>query len=122
MTTTHRHAAPWTLRRFMSCLFGSPRSRVKFTFTPDLLPGRDAAARHLFGESCNWDDAAMADYDRSPRLRGGWLAEADRRIAHAKSADRHVAAFHGIKDSDWIHLPAIVQRDHREAFYQARGL
>ena len=64
----------------------------------------------------------LADYDSSPMLQGAWLAVADRRIAHAKSQDRHVAAFHGIKDADWIHLPSLVQRDHREAFYQAKGL
>ena len=117
MSTTNHHAAPWTFRRVFADLFYKP-SRDAL----DLMTGREASARALFGERENWDPAQMADYDASPMLQGAWLAEADRRIAHAKSQDRHVAAFHGIKDSDWIHLPSLVQRDHREAFYQAKGL
>ena len=118
MTTTPSHAARWTLRSVFADLF--PARPAKETF--DLMTHREASARALFGEHCKWDPKQMAEYDESPMLQGGWGAVADRRIAHAKSQDRHVAAFHGIKDADWIHLPSLVQRDHREAFYAAKGL
>lgn len=121
MTTTPSHAAPWTFRRALSMLVPAPRVRA-VRAPADLLSGREAVARALFAEQVRHSIMDLADYDSSPMLQGAWLAVADRRIAHAKSQDRHVAAFHGIKDADWIHLPSLVQRDHREAFYQAKGL
>ena len=124
MTTTNHHAAPWTFRRALAMLTPAPTQRRAERIGRQQLymSGREAVARALYGEREGWNAAQMADYDASPMLQGAWGAEADRRIAHAKSHDRHVAAFHGIKDSDWIHLPSLVQRDHREAFYQAKGL
>jgi len=122
MTTANSHAAPWTVRRFLACLFGSPRSRVKFTEVSPVLTGREATARHLFGDACQWSRLDMLNYDHDARLRGGWLAEADRRIAHAGSPDRHVAAHWGYTAAEWLALPALVQVDKRESFFQARGL
>ena len=116
--TTNQHAAPWTFRRIMQMLAPAPRRRPPI----DLMTGREAVARALYGQREGWDQSQMDDYDASPLLQGAWGAEADRRIAHAKSVDRHIAAFHGISDADWIHLPAIVKRDHTEAFYQAKGM
>ena len=120
MTTTNSHAAPWTFRRFLACLLGSPRSRVKFREVAPVLTGREATARHLFGEAVYWSRLDMAEYDTSPMLRGGWLAEADRRIAHAASPDRHVTAHHRISPAEWDAMPALVQKDLREAFYAAK--
>lgn len=124
MTTTPSHAAPWTFRRALAMLLPAPTQRPIERESPQHLymSGREAVARALFAEQCQHSILDLADYDASPYLSRAWLAEADRRIAHAKSQDRHVAAFHGIKDSDWIHLPSLVQRDHREAFYAAKGL
>lgn len=45
-----------------------------------LLPAREAAARHLYGEAVAWRSEAMEDYDRSPRVQATWLREVDRRI------------------------------------------
>lgn len=121
MTTTGSHAAPWTMKRIVRMLVGAPTPRRRPP-TTDLMNGPESLARTLYGEREQWDTAQMDDYDASPLLQRAWLAEADRRIEHAKSNDRHVAAFHGIPDHEWIHLPSLVQRDHREAFYQAKGL
>jgi hypothetical protein len=119
MTTTPTHAAGWTLRRVFADLFPTRRPvRVP----ADLLSGREAVARALFAEQCQHSLLDLADYDASPMLQGAWGAEADRRIAHAQSQDRHVAAFHGIKDADWIHLPSLAKADHREAFWKAKGM
>lgn len=87
-----------------------------------VLPGREALARKLFSDKVQDSRLDLLDYDNSPRLQRVWALEADRRLEHAASPDRHVAAHHGIPDAEWIHLPAIVQRDHRESFYQAKGL
>lgn len=122
MTTTPKHAAPWTFRRLATC-FLARRSFQRRTNSPtDLLSGREAVARALFAEQVQHSLLDLADYDASPYLSRAWLAEADRRIAHAQSQDRHVAAFHGIKDADWIHLSALAKVDHREAFWKAKGL
>jgi len=126
MTTTRTHAAPWTLRRIVRMFIGDPvgaRKRIeRESRRPLYLSGREATARHLFGEACQWSRLDMAEYDSSPVLRGGWLAEADRRIAHAGSPDRHVAAHWGYTAAEWIQLPALVKVDKREQFLQARGL
>ena len=100
-----------------------PAPRVRAERAPaELLSGREAVARALFAEQVRHSIMDLADYDSSPMLQGAWLAVADRRIAHAKSQDRHVAAFHGIKDADWIHLSALAKVDHREAYYRAQGM
>lgn len=118
MTTTRTHAAPWTLASYLADLFSRPKpARPR---EPDLLTGREATARHLFGEACQWSRLDMAEYDNSPLLRGGWLAEADRRIAHAASPDRHVTAHHRISPSEWDAMPALVKKDLREDFYAAK--
>lgn len=121
MTTTRNHAAPWTFRRALLMLVPAPRVRA-VRVPADLLSGREAVARALFAEQVQHSIMDLADYDSSPMLQGAWLAVADRRIAHAKSQDRHVAAFHGIKDSEWIHLSALAKMDHREAFWKAKGM
>ena len=121
MTTTPSHAAPWTFRRALLMLVPAPRVRA-VRAPADLLSGREAVARALFAEQVRHSIMDLADYDSSPMLQGAWLAVADRRIAHAKSQDRHVAAFHGIKDADWIHLSSLAKVDHREAFWKAKGL
>ena len=87
-----------------------------------VLPAREALARQLFSDQVQASKLDMLDYDNSVRLQTVWGFEADRRIEHAKSPDRHVAAFHHIADADWIHLPSLAQKDYREAFYQAKGL
>ena len=122
---TTNHAAPWTFRRLIACLLGSqptPRYKAARPGITHVLSGREAVARHLFGESVNWSDTDMAVYDRSPYLQGGWLAEADRRIEHAGSPDRHVAAHWGYTPAEWLALPGLVQVDKREQFFQAQGL
>jgi len=119
MTTTRPHALPWTFRQFVADLFPTRRP---VTAASPVLTGREATARHLFGEAVHWSRLDMLEYDNDARLRGGWLAEADRRIAHAGSPDRHVAAHWGYTAAEWLALPAIVQVDKREGFYQARGL
>jgi len=121
MTTTHRHAAPWTLTRYIADLF-SPPTNLPRNARPALLTGREAVARALYSEKVQNSRLDMLDYDSSPRLQAAWLAEADRRIEHAASPDRHVAAHHGISDTDWIHMPSLAKRDYREAFYQDKGL
>ena len=121
MTTTPSHAAPWTFRRALLMLVPAPRSRAERA-PADLLSGREAVARALFAEQVRHSIMDLADYDSSPMLQGAWLAVADRRIAHAQSQDRHVAAFHGIKDGDWIHLSSLAKVDHREAYYRAQGM
>jgi hypothetical protein len=45
-----------------------------------LLPAREAAARHLYGEAVGWSGEAMEDYDHSPLLQREWLREADLRL------------------------------------------
>lgn len=124
MTTNPSHAAPWTFRRALAMLVPAPtQRRIERESRQQLyMSGREAVARALYGEREGWDAKQMADYDASPYLSRAWLAEADRRIAHAKSQDRHVAAFHGIKDADWIHLSSLAKVDHREAFWKAKGL
>ena len=124
MTTTNSHAAPWTVRRFLACLLGSPRSRVKFTEVSPILTGREATARHLYGEAVHWSRLDMAEYDTSPMLRGGWLAEADRRIATPTLSlmDLMISRWHGYTPQQWAQLPAIVQVDKRESYFQVQGL
>lgn len=88
----------------------------------DLMTHREAAARMLFFEQEPRSAQDMADYDNNLNLQRMWGVVADRRLAHARSNDRHVAAFHGIRDAEWIHLPSLAQKDYRESFYQAKGL
>lgn len=45
------------------------------------LTGREAAARHLYGEAVGWKQQAMDDYDISPKVQEFWLREADILIA-----------------------------------------
>ena len=118
MTTTRTHAAPWTLRRLMSMLIAKPTRKSQ----PAVLTGREATARALFAEAVQHSRLDMAEYDNSPLLRGGWLAEADRRIAHAASPDRHIAAHWGYSAAEWIQLPAIVKVDKREGYFAAKWL
>lgn len=118
--TTSQHAAPWSMRRIVRMLTGAPTPRRRPP--TDLMTHREAVARALFSEHVQASKLDMADYDHSPRLQHAWGLEADRRLAHAKSHDRHVAAFHGIKDADWIHMSALAKVDHREAYYKAKGL
>lgn len=119
--TTNQHAAPWSFRRIVRMLSGAPTPRRRPP-TTDLMTGREALARALFSEQVGGSTLDMLDYDASPVLQGAWMAVADRRLAHAASHDRHVAAFHGIRDAAWIHLPSLAQKDYRESFYQAKGL
>lgn len=118
--TASQHAAPWSMKRIVRMLTGAPVPRRRPP--TDLLTGREAVARALFSEQVHGSTLDLLDYDRSPVLQGAWLAEADRRIEHAESIDRHVAAFHRIPDAEWIHLPSLAQKDYRESFYQAKGL
>ena len=118
--TTSQHAAPWSFRRIVRMLTGAPVPRRRPP--TDLLTGREAVARALFSEQVHGSRLDLEDYDHSPRLQHAWGLEADRRLEHAASPDSHVAAHHGIKDADWIHLPSLAQKDYRESFYQAKGL
>lgn len=122
MTTTSTHAARWTLRRVLADLLPARREPRAARVPADLLTGREAVARALFAEQVQHSILDLADYDASPMLQGAWLAVADRRIEHAKSQDRHVAAFHGIPDSEWVQLPSLAKADHREAFWKAKGM
>lgn len=120
MTNTPSHAAPWTWRRLISCLFTS-HTRP----SPDLshtLTGPEATARHLFGESVQWSRLDMLNYDRSPYLQSHWLFEADRRIEAARDRDRHVAAWHGKTPEQWEQFTPLKKRDMREAYYKAKGM
>lgn len=121
MTTTRTHAAPWTLTSYLADLFSRPTTRKS---EPAVLTGREATARHLYGEACHWSRLDMAEYDNSPLLRGGWLAEADRRIAVKPISipDLLVLKHWGYTPDQWRQLPAIVKVDKRESYYSARGL
>lgn len=123
MTTTSAHAAHWTLRRFLSCLFtpSSPRRRSPRPGMDHVLTAREAVARHLFGEAVHWGTLDMLDYDNSGALQAAWLVVADRRIEHAKSSDRFVAAFHGYTPEAWHALSALAKVDLRESFYEGNG-
>lgn len=118
--TTSNHAAPWTFRQFMADLFPTRRTPRP---TP-LMTGREAAARHLYGTTVRWDGDAMATYDASPLLRGGWLAEADRRIAATPLplSELLILRWWGYTPEQWAALPALVQVDKREGYAQAKGL
>lgn len=107
--TTNSHAAPWTWSRVLA-MFTRPAAQR----TTPPMSGREAAARHLFGMSVKWDAAEMADFDASPILQGGWLAEADRRVAAAQSSERVVAALNGHTPEEWAALPEIARKDARE--------
>lgn len=126
MTTTRSHAAPWTFRRLMAELFlkPQPRRRSPRPGMDHVLTGREATARHLFGEAVQWSRIDMAEYDTSPMLRGGWLAEADRRIAGHPIAihDLLVLRHWGYTPTEWVQLPGIVKVDKREGYAQALGL
>jgi hypothetical protein len=89
------------------------------------LTGREATARHLFGEACQWSRLDMLEYDSSPILRGAWLAEADRRIAGGDGLgipELLILRWYGYTPAEWVALPAIVKVDKRESYFQARGL
>lgn len=122
-TTTHRHAAPWTFRRFLAELFTppTPRRRSPRPGMDHVLTAREAVARHLYGEWVNWSDLHMAEYDNNPIWRDNWLIVADRRIEHAKSSDRHVAAHHGYTPEAWHALSTLAKVDLRESFYEGQG-
>jgi len=92
--TTNSHAAPWTLRQFVADVFARPIKRQ----SPAVMSGREAVARALFYESVQGSKLDMLDYDHSPMLRGGWLAEADRRITQP----------------EWAALPELARKDARE--------
>ena len=119
--STSQHAAPWSFRRIIRMLSGVPSPRRRPP-TGDVLTAREAVARHLFSEHVQESKLDMMEYDNSVRLQTVWGFEADRRIEHANSPDRHIAAHHGIPAADWIHLPSLAQKDYRESFYQAKGL
>jgi hypothetical protein len=119
--TTNSHAHPWTLAGYLADIFSRPARTPR----PKLLTGREAAARALFAEAVQHSRLDMAEYDTSPMLRGGWLAEADRRIAGGRGADIPdliVLRHWGYTPAEWNALPAIVQVDKREGFFQAQGL
>lgn len=126
MTTAPAHAAPWSVKRILTMFTQpTPRRRAAAPWIDHVLSGREASARHLYGEAVRWDDAAMVTYDASPILRGGWLAEADRRIAgdpEVSIPDLMVLRWWGYTPAEWDDLPALVQVDKREHFYQVRGL
>lgn len=121
MTTTRSHAAPWTLTRYIADLF-SPPTNLARNARPALLTGREAAARAMYGQSVQWSALDMAEYDNNSYLQEAYLLEADRRIGHASSPDRHVAAHWGYTPAEWLALPALVQVDKREGFFAAQGL
>lgn len=118
MTTTRTHAHPWTFRQFMADLFAKPTPRPT-----SVLSGREATARHLFGEAVQWLLPAMLRYDTDPEWQAVWLAEADRRIASAPSIpDLLVLRHWGYTKEEWAALPAIVKADKREHFFQTQGM
>lgn len=45
-----------------------------------LMSGREAVARHLYGQAVAWDATAMDEYDGSALVQATWLAEADRML------------------------------------------
>ena len=124
MTTTPTHAAPWTFRRFLAMFTGqtSPRRRAARPGVTHVLTGREAAARMLYGESVHWSTLDMLNYDANGYLQSYWLHVADRRIEHAASSDRFVAAHHGITPDAWCALSALAKVDLRESFYEAKGM
>lgn len=114
------HAAPWTMRRVLA-MFTRPTTQR----TTPPMSGREAATRHLFGESVRWDAAEMADFDASPILQGGWGAEVDRRVAGGPKvalSDMLILRHWGFTPEQWVALPAIAKMDKREGFYQSMGL
>lgn len=119
MTTTRSHAAPWTIARMMRMLIAKPSPRPE-----PVLTGREATARHLFGEAVQWSRLDMLDYDNSPSRRAGWLAEADRRIAQPELdlSELIMARWHGYTPAQWLGLPPHVQVAKRDGYAQARGL
>jgi hypothetical protein len=122
MTTHRTHALPWTFRQFVADLFPARRPA---TPSAPILTGREATARHLFGEAVQWSRLDMAEYDTEPCLQEAWLAEADRRIAGGRGVDIPdllVLRHWGYTPAEWNALPALVQVDKRESFFQARGL
>lgn len=121
MTTHRTHALPWTFRQFVADLFPTRRSAIP---SAPILTGREATARHLYGEAVQHSRLDMAEYDSSPILRGGWLAEADRRIATPTLSliDLMIARWHGYTPQQWAQLPALVKVDKRESYFQAKGL
>jgi len=48
------------------------------------LDGREAAARHMYGQAVGWKRQAMEDYDHNEIVQATWLAEADRAIARSR--------------------------------------
>ena len=118
--TTNSHAHPWTLAGYLADIFSRPAR----TPQPKLLTGREAAARALFAEAVQHSKLDMAEYDSSPMLRGGWLAEADRRIATPTLSlmDLMISRWHGYTPQQWAQLPALVKVDKRESYFQVQGL
>lgn len=50
-----------------------------------VLTGREAVARHLYGEACGWHWEDMSAYDHMPDLREPWLQKADQRLQQARA-------------------------------------
>lgn len=50
-----------------------------------VLTGREAVARHLYGEAYGWNKLDMLNYDNLPAVREPWLQEADRRLQQAEA-------------------------------------
>ena len=107
---TTNHAAPWTFRQFVADVFARPIKRQ----APAVMSGREAVARALFYESVQGSKLDMLDYDHSPMLRGGWLAEADRRITRPVFTERYIAALNGKTEAEWAALPELARKDARE--------
>ena len=120
MTTHHRHAAPWTFSRLMSMLIAKPVRKTQ----PAVLSGREATARHLFGEAVQWSRLDLAEYDANPYLQEAYLLEADRRIATPTLSimDLMISRWHGYTPQQWAGLPALVKVDKRESYFQVQGL
>lgn len=120
---TTNHALPWTLTRYISDLFSPPTKRDKAFAV--IMSGREATARHLFGESCHWDPIDLLEYDTSARLRGGWLAEADRRIAGGAKVELSellILRHWGYTPAQWAALPNEIRTAKRAGYFQAVGL
>lgn len=120
---TTNHALPWTLTRYIADLFSPPTKRDK-DFSA-IMSGRESAARALFSEQVGGSQLDMLEYDNSPRLRGGWLAEADRRIAGGAKVELSellILRHWGYTPAEWVALTNEVRAAKRDGYYQAKGL
>lgn len=65
-------------------LFGAATARRRarsHRYQDSLLTGREAAARHMFGEAHGWGAWSMELYDSRPGMQKEWLKKADRRLS-----------------------------------------